>query len=224
MGLFGRRFYCSLCGKRRSKKRFHHCDRCMEQYRIDKLENQCKTEGCDNRKDHALTDRCDWGYCRTCYRNLEKSFVGRVFPNEKQYEIENLVEKYYPSSSIRFVLNSSTFLLNDPSNFDSDQINALIEPTGEDGRVAISHRGEGEIIRIHSALSKTLGEIEEELEEYQVVWQQKISRMRKNIMIHEHQERGGYCSRCHLEFSTLEQSRYVPSWRVCETCNRADDG
>ena len=222
MGLFGRRFYCSLCEKRLPRKYFtavtfgwNHCDRCMEQYRIDKLENQCKTEGCDNRKHHALTDRCDWGYCGLCYRNLEKSFVGRVFPNEKQHEIENLVEKYYPSSSIRFVLNSSIMPLNDPSNFDSDQIKALIESTVGRGR---------EIIRIHSALSKTLGEIEEELEENQVVWQLKIARIRKNIMIHEHQERGGYCSRCHLEFPTLEQSRYVPSWRVCETCNRADDG
>ena len=226
LGLFERRIWCSYCEKKLPRKKFtnsniysmggifNQCNSCKEKSRIDKLVNQCKTEGCDNRKNHSLTNRVDWGYCTGCYRNLEDSFVKKNIPAEKQYQIKNLVKEYFPESKLRFELNSSAFLLNDPRDFSPEQINGLVEST----EMGVS-LFENDIMKINSIASKNLQEIENQLLGEKKGWSKKAAKLKADSRRKNSQY---LCERCKksVPFYELTKQRTYAGKAVCKSCNR----
>ena len=221
LGLFERRIWCSYCEKKLPRKKFtnpngflDNCNSCKENSRIDKLVNQCKTEGCDNRKNHSLTNRVDWGYCTGCYRNLEDSFVKKNIPAEKQYQIKNLVKEYFPESKLRFELNSSVLQLNDPRDFSPEQINGLVEST-ETG-VSLF---ENDIMRINSIASINLQEIENQLLREKKSWSKKATKLKADSRRKNSQY---LCERCkkYVFFNELTKQRTYAGKAVCKSCNR----
>ena len=221
LGLFERRIWCSYCEKKLPRKKFtnpngflDNCNSCKENSRIDKLVNQCKTEGCDNRKNPSLTNRVDWGYCTRCYRNLEDSFVKKNIPAEKQYQIKNLVKEYFPESKLRFELNSSALLLNDPRDFSPEQINGLVEST----EMGVS-LFENDIMRINSIASKNLQEIENQLLGEKKGWSKKAAKLKADSRRKNSQY---LCERCKksVSFYELAKQGTYPWKAVCKSCTR----